>query len=189
MANVRYPNWITISPAQDKLSRTFADDVIRIGNIAGHLAVRGAERDPEVWYKGKLAECVFAIECGQDPAKVLHWDPYNPDNGWDVMHNGVKNDVKATYPQAECLIWPIGKNDLFAGKDFDALVLTKINARCLVGFSYGWVPKAVFAAEHKIARPGMMGPGSKLDPGTWFMEQGDIWSMDDLWHPTDCVEP
>ena len=60
------------------------------------------------------------------------------------------------------LIWPIRKNDLFAGKDFDLLVLVKNDWN--VGFPRGWLEKAEFSRLKEVA-----GEGHKLDPGTWHV--------------------
>src|SRR5262245_10368057 len=114
----------------------------------------------------KKAECAFAIFAGLDPLQAVHWDGY-PDDGSDVLWDGLGWDVKATIPSGEFLIWPFPKNEIFHSKDFDRLVLVK--GGNWVFEINGWVSKEEFWARKKVAPE-----GHKLFPGTWHMHQDEL---------------
>ena len=171
MARVTNPVWFALSPELIKLCWDYAGKVVGHGNIAVHLAHRGAEHDVAKWALSKMGECVFALECGLDPLKVLKWDPDIPDK-WDVEHLGRKCDVKTTHPGSVYLLWSVAKNGIWEDTQFDTMVLTKVKIEEGIGFSYGWIPKLHFTTRHLVA-----GPNHKLDEGTWHMDQEDIWSM------------
>lgn len=125
-----------------------------------------AERNIVLQSKAKMCECAFALWAGIDPQR-LHWERYC-DDGADVTWLGKRWDVKATGINSRFLIWPIAKNHIFESKRFDNLVLVKHDEPSFV--ISGWISKEEFRANHQVA-----GAGHKLFPGTWYMDQIQLW--------------
>lgn len=162
------------------LCARYADDVLE-GAAQGRWAqsqvvtTHDAYRRHDIWLEAKMAECVFAIESGFDPVLRLQWKPkIDPD--YDLIVGEQLVDVKSTSVRGTALIWPWGKNDLFKGKNFDVLVLTKVNAERQFGCSYGWVTKREFWEKRKVAEE-----GHRLDVGTRYMEQRELNPIEDFY--------
>ena len=130
----------------------------------------GMEKNPKALAAAKMAECILAIALEVPVQPVLDAPALRP---WDVRAGRWRIDVKRTGLSGGYLIWPIRKNDLFAGKDFDLLVLVKNDWN--VGFPRGWLEKAEFSRLKEVA-----GEGHKLDPGTWHVGEDRLRPMSGL---------
>ena len=141
-----------------KIVREFAE-----GKWSNHLSHRNADKNVQVWFEGKMAECVFAFESGFGIGAVSFTG--EPDPHWDVRFRVKRVDVKQTGPGGRYLLWPISKNGEWHKRDFDVLVLTIMREDGL-GCSVGWITKEEFFAKKKIA-----GPNHPLDEGTWYVDR------------------
>jgi hypothetical protein len=141
------------------------------GETPRSLAVssHGAESNPRVQARAKMAECILAVWLGLalDPLFEQSLRP------WDLRTARSRIDVKQTGLNGQYLIWPKRKNDIFAAKEFDLLVLVKNDWNA--GAPRGWIEKEDFFRLKSVA-----GEGHKLDPGTWYVDQELLEAMDRL---------
>jgi len=138
------------------------------------LSMDGAERNVKLWAHSRMGECAFAQWTGQS-IDALDWSDY-PDDDSDIDFESLRVDVKATQPHCRYLIWPLSKNDMFATKDFDLLVLVKGNLDGLFSIA-GLIEKENFAAHHHIAVEPIANKVSTwtgLWPGTWYMDEEEL---------------
>lgn len=136
------------------------------------LATNDAAFSVSAWARGKHGEAVAALADGQDPHTAVNFE-LGEDPGYDVVIGGLRCDVKATHMGGSRLVWPRGKNDLFAGKEFDALICAQVDLDRGTGRLLGWIGKSEFAAEHLVA-----GFNHPLDRGTWYMDADTLESME-----------
>lgn len=141
------------------------------------VAGDGIEKDPYKQGCAKLCEAAVAICTGGHPAQC-NWS-MTPDDGCDVYYkphtqvDGLRIDVKGTKWASHCLIWPIYKNAIFDDIKSDVLLLARCDPpRVLLS---GWVSKAYFGNNHQTA-----GEHHFLKPGTWYLEEGELWDLKDL---------
>jgi hypothetical protein len=155
-------------------SKTWAEQVVSDyanGRNAASRAVTcfDAHSNVELQAHAKMAECAFALWCGADPKYAIQWERFC-DDGADFIFNGWRWDVKATKGNGKFLIWPIAKNEIFASKRFDMLVLVRGD---VPNFEIvGCVTKGGFANRKQIATQ-----GHKLFRGTWYMNAADLCPM------------
>ena len=86
-------------------------------------AVKWDDRDFDVMTvdaqrDGKAAEVAVALFL-RKPLSCLSWDCDGPDSGADIVHDGLRLDVKCTGPRNRYMIWPVQKIKMYAGKKFD----------------------------------------------------------------------
>ncbi len=147
-----------------------------VGRIAAtkHFSPYMPETDPDMLIMSRIGECAVCLWAGLDPMTALDWEvrPYHGDGGTDLVTHGARLDVKSTKMHYRYLIWPRwdGKDCGFQRKQFDALVLAKVAAPDAV--LMGWIAKERFAATRQEA-----GPGHRLAPGTWFVDQSALIPM------------
>lgn len=143
------------------------------GRNAASRAVssHGAENDPILQAKGKMAEVAFCLWAGLDPIQNLNWSE-NVDKGFDVHFHNYKLDIKWIRSGYHFLIWPVNKRRFYLDTRFGALVLVRGDGPsfCI----HKWITKAGFFCEKQIA-PDPMQKG--ITPGTWFMEDKNLWDI------------
>ena len=131
-----------------------------------------AHANVELQALARMAECAFCLWAEQSLEK-LKWDRWCDDGADIIIPEAGRIDVKHTR-FGRYLIWPIAKNQIFASKRFDVLVL-------VVGTPFddfrivGWITKADFAQKHKVAKE-----GEKLFPGTWYLDRSELQPMEKL---------
>jgi hypothetical protein len=131
------------------------------------MATHGAENDPDLQARSKMAECATCILLGGDVDRDIHWADW-ADPGFDCKRDGFRYDCKMIPWHYHYLCWAVAKNPWFERANFHRLVLVKEKTRGLYGVR-GWVDKDVFAVKKHIA-----GPGHKLDLGTWHMDEQEL---------------
>lgn len=129
-----------------------------------------AHSNTELQARAKMSECAFALFAGADPKYAIHWGRES-DGGNDLNWRGKLWDVKATSMRGRFLIWPIAKNHIFESKRFDCLVLVKNEPPLFV--VAGWIPKKEFAERKRVATE-----NHKLFPGTWHLDETELWGVD-----------
>ena len=137
------------------------------------LSSHGAEGNAILQATGKMAECAFCRWAGLNPDEALNWSGHS-DPGFDaLMAYGLRVDTKMTGWNGRCLIWPINKTFLLKDEPLDILVLVK--AKPPLFQIAGWIGRDAFLIGHRVA-----GPNHKLDEGTWYMDQDDLWQPSEL---------
>lgn len=177
------PCWVRLPSDLVKRCHGFAQLVVdayaRGDNQNSHAySYRDADKNVTLWQAAKMAECVFALEQGLDPAVDLNWS--NRPDRYDVLLRGKRIEIKSSHPRAQYLICSVAKNGLFDQDSCDIFVMTKINLDYGVGYSVGWITKQEFATAHLVAGP----DHPKLDEGTWYVELASLHAMDKLIEPT-----
>lgn len=137
------------------------------------LTIRRADKNLRLQVEAKMAECIFAIERGLDPLKVLNWTGKAELDGVDVTVNDVRVDVKQTQPGNRLLIWSAGKQGKLEGKKSDVLVLVTCRGEDYGGESKGWISRGDFISKRHIAPP-----PAYLDEGTHFLDVDELNSME-----------
>jgi hypothetical protein len=151
------------------------------GGSPGSRAVsyRNAQTKIPLQAVAKIAECIFCLELGCDPNRLLKWDTREADSGADLTLDGIRYDVKASLFGSRYLLWPKAKNHIFEGKQFDHLVLVLVDADAekhldaARGYSAGFLRKEDFARLKVIAKG-----GHDLDPGTWHVHKDQLVGTD-----------
>ena len=126
------------------------DEKKDIGNVrSAALSSHGAEKDPVLLGRSKMAECVFCQWRGIDINK-LNWTAI-PDKGFDVVWRSIRVDVKhSSHDDPRYCIWPINKTSLFDSRQFDIIVhVFGIEPTLTL---QGWITKPDFRRWRKIAK-------------------------------------
>lgn len=152
-----------------------------IGRNCGSRALssHGAEANADLQAFSMMGECAFCLWADVS-IENLNWTGHS-DPGFDLEINGYRFDVKTTGAGCHYLIWPVNKRHIFEGEPFDYLVLVK--GRPPIFQIAGVISKEAFGRQHKVADE-----AHKLDAGTWFMHESELWRPQGVktlvgWHP------
>jgi hypothetical protein len=145
------------------------DYVTGRANKSLRYSSHGAETNVRLHIESKMAECILARALGL-PIEPLFQRPFCD---FDVDTPRVTIDVKGTSLHYKYLIWPLRKNELFAGKQFDFLALVKNDWN--VGYPVGWIEKWEFFRRKQIA-----GEGHVLTKGTWHVDEEILEPIENL---------
>lgn len=150
------------------------------------LSSHGAEKDRELQARGKGGECALAVWDGLDVDKCgINWSD-NPDrDGIDmILPPSLIVDTKTIEIFKHYLIWPIRKKKQFKTSKVNVLVHIKQSGLIYPKhwndappkfFVCKWISKYDFGRKFKTA---VVEDG--ITPGTWFMDEKDLYSMESL---------
>jgi len=149
----------------------WATSELDAGRLHNCYTTRGAETNPLLQTKSKLAEFAFAKWVGLDESVVTLQSI--ADDGGDVTVGVCRVDIKSIEMWKRLLLWPASKVATYDRKNFTHLVLVKHE-----DFDFkmsGWISKQRFRDEHETA---IENNPLRLDVGTWTMHESRLGDMD-----------
>jgi hypothetical protein len=145
------------------------------GRKSSAMSMYGVELDPvkqAFWKMGEVAAC---LEFGLDPETALDWSD-KPDDGYDLVLGSHHIDVKTVEERMRLMLWPATKTDFdfYRRKKFHWFVLVKGDGPSFTISKC--IDKWGFYSMKSVATAG----NTKLEEGTWFMEQKHLWDIEFL---------
>jgi hypothetical protein len=149
------------------------------------FAHRNADNDPQLQGESIMGEVGFAKWLGLDPNDAVNWGA--DFRAWDVEVGAYRVDVKSIKNHYHLLLWSVAKNEIWKDKDFHILFLMKVceDGVCFVG-RQTWIAKPDFFANKQVADADCPW---RLDPGTWYMHERDLWFTDHFLEFIACLAP
>ena len=165
---------IDLSPYWVRRCRREGYRRVQSGKFSNQYTHRAIDKDPIAQARSVFGEVGFAQWHGLDPNIAVDWEDRARD--WDIDLGGWLIDIKSIKDVYRLLCWSVAKNSIWDRKNFHILFLMKVcdDGVCLIG-RQSWIGKQQFF-ENKLVADG--GNPRGLDPGTWYIDQKDLWFTD-----------